>query len=98
MANTYPTRRTKRAEKEEVKRPRLCSDCRHRTEWREVTQEYERNGLRVRLAGLPAMVCPHCGSISFPPGVAHKIVTAVNAFFALLEDRHRGALRVDPAR
>lgn len=57
-----------------------------------VSQEFEREGLRVRLAGIPAAVCPECGDTSFGPGVADKIVKAANAVFDIAAERHKGSL------
>ena len=75
-----------------MEKPRLCSDCGAQTEWKEVEQEYEREGVRVRLGGLPAMVCPKCGSISFTPDTTEHILEAANAFFKLANDRHKAVL------
>lgn len=69
-----------------------CSDCGAEMEPKEVSQEYEREGLRVRIDGIPAMVCPNCGDISFAPGIANKIVRAANILFELTEEKHRGLL------
>ena len=55
-------------------RPRICSECRTRTEFKKVTVEYERNGIKVQILDVPAMVCPNCGRRSFLPGVADKII------------------------
>ena len=55
-------------------RPRICSECRTRTEFKKVTVEYERNGIKVQISDVPAMVCPNCGRRSFLPGVADKII------------------------
>ncbi len=43
-----------------------------------VTQEFEREGARVSVAGIRALVCAKCGEIYFPPGGAQAIVEAVN--------------------
>lgn len=51
-------------------RPIICSECRTRTEFKKVTVEYERNGIKVQISDVPAMVCPNCGRRSFLPGVA----------------------------
>ncbi|MCK4315957.1 MAG: hypothetical protein KAX24_09320 [Anaerolineae bacterium] len=50
----------------------------------------------MRISGIPAMVCPNCGAISYPAGVPDKIIAAANSLFELLADRHRGALRAEP--
>ena len=80
----------------DLRRSRLCADCRHQTQWQEVSQEFERDGLRVRISGIPAMVCPHCGAISYSAGVPDKIIAAANSLLVLLADRHRGALWAAP--
>jgi YgiT-type zinc finger domain-containing protein len=59
----------------------LCADCRRQIEWREASQEFERDGLRVRISGIPATVCPHCGAISYPAGVPDKIIAAADSLF-----------------
>jgi len=79
-----------------IRHPRLCADCRHQTQWQEVSQEFEREGMRVRISGIPAMVCPNCGAISYPAGIPDKILTAANSLFDLLADRHRGVLQAEP--
>ncbi len=65
--------------------PRICSECRTRTEFKKVTVEYERNGIRVQVSEVPAMVCPRCGTRSFPPGVTDKIIVAVNEMLSAAE-------------
>jgi len=80
----------------EAERPRLCADCRHQTRWQEVSHEFERDGLRVRISGIPAMVCPNCGAVSYPASVSDRILTAANSLFELLADRHRGVLWAEP--
>jgi len=59
----------------------LCADCQRQTEWREASQEFERDGLRVCISDIPAMVCPHCDTISYPAGVPDKIIAAANSLF-----------------
>lgn len=73
-------------------RPRICSDCGTQTEWSETEQEYARDGVRVRLSGLPAMVCPQCGSVSFTAETTDHILEAANALFKVAGDRHRAVL------
>ncbi len=79
-----------------TRRPRLCADCRQQTQWQEVSHEFERDGLRVRISGIPAMVCSNCGAVSYPAGIPDKILAAADSLFDLLTDRHRGALRAEP--
>jgi YgiT-type zinc finger domain-containing protein len=67
------------------KRPRICSECQTRTEFRKITVEHERNGIRVQVSEVPAMVCPNCGTRSFPPGVTDRIIVAVNEMMAAAE-------------
>ncbi len=74
-----------------------CTDCGAKMELRTVSQEFEREGLRVRITGIPAAVCPECGDISFAPGVADNIVKAANSLFALAAERHRGLIVAEAA-
>ncbi len=68
-----------------TERPRICSECQTRTEFKKITVEHERNGIRVQVSEVPAMVCPNCGTRSFPPGVANRIIMAVNEMMAAAE-------------
>jgi len=74
------------------KKPIRCTDCDAIMEFKTVAQEFERHGVRVRICGIPAAVCPRCGDISFAPGVADKIVKIANAMFELVDGRHRGLI------
>jgi YgiT-type zinc finger domain-containing protein len=50
---------------------------------RVIKQEFEREGTRVSVAGIRALVCVKCGEIYFPPGGAQALVEAANGLFAL---------------
>ena len=41
---------------------------------RVITQEFKREGTRVSVAGIRALVCVKCGEIYFPPGGAQALV------------------------
>ena len=71
-----------------------CSDCGGRVEYRVVAQEFEREGLRVTIAGLRVLVCSQCEEIYFEPGGAQALVEAANSLFALARSnhQHRGIL------
>jgi YgiT-type zinc finger domain-containing protein len=75
---------------------RLCADCQQQTQWQEVSHEFERGGLRVRISGIPAMVCSNCGAVSYPARIPDKLLAAADSLFELMADRHRGALRAEP--
>ncbi|MBL8187294.1 MAG: YgiT-type zinc finger protein [Acidobacteria bacterium] len=57
-----------------------------------ITQEFEREGVKVKLSGFKAWVCQRCGEIYFEPGGAEKFAQAVNCLFALAsaEKQHKG--------
>ena len=82
-----------------MKQPKAicCTDCGTRMEFKTISREFEREGLRVRLTGIPAAVCPNCGDISLAPGEADKIVKAANAMFEIGAGRHRGLLGAEAA-
>ena len=71
-----------------------CSECGGRLRSRTITQEYEREGIRVRLAGVRAWVCGRCGETYFMPGGADRLAKAARALLALaMANRpHRGRL------
>lgn len=59
-------------------------------EEKEVLQEFEREGVRVCIDGIPALVCLQCGDVSSAPGVAQKIVEAADSLFEIAFLKRRG--------
>jgi len=60
-----------------------CSDCGGQLRRKPITQEYERDGVKVKVSGFLAIVCARCGEIYFEPGASDRLAQAVNALFAL---------------
>ena len=60
-----------------------CSECGGRVRPRTIKQEFEREGMRVSVSGIRALVCAKCGAVYFAPGGAQAIVEAANGLFAL---------------
>ena len=73
-----------------------CSECGGAVRSRTVTQEFEREGLRVSVSGIRALVCTKCGEAYFEPGGAQALVEAVDSLFALARRnrQHKGKLAV----
>jgi YgiT-type zinc finger domain-containing protein len=71
-----------------------CSECGGRVRRKRISQEFEKEGVKVKLSGLKAWVCEQCGEIYFEPGGAEQVVRAVNSLFALAlaERQHKGTL------
>ena len=71
-----------------------CSECGGTLEKRHISQEFEREGIKIRLSGIKAWVCKGCGETYFQPGGADKVVKAANCLFelALAEEQHKGTL------
>lgn len=71
-----------------------CSECKGRVRRKKISQEFEKEGVKVKLSGLKAWVCEQCGEIYFEPGGAEKVAQAVNCLFALAlaERQHKGTL------
>jgi YgiT-type zinc finger domain-containing protein len=69
-----------------------CSECGGRVKRKAITQEFEQEGVRVKLSGFKAWVCTRCGEIYFEPGGAERFAQAVKALFALAltEKQHKG--------
>lgn len=71
-----------------------CSECGGNVRFRTITQEFEREGMRVSVAGIRALVCAKCEAIYFAPGSAQALVEAVNGMFAFAKknQQHKGKL------
>jgi len=72
-----------------------CSECGGTVRPRTIiTQEFEREGLRVSVSGIRALVCTKCDAVYFEPGGAQALVEAVNSLFALAKrnQQHKGKL------
>ncbi|HDH05895.1 MAG TPA: YgiT-type zinc finger protein [Nitrospirae bacterium] len=71
-----------------------CSECSSSLEQRLISQEFEREGVKVKLSGIKAWVCKGCGEIYFQPGGADKVAKAANSLFelAFVEKQHKGTL------
>lgn len=77
-----------------------CSECKGRVRSKRISQEFEKEGVKVKLSGLKAWVCEQCGEIYFEPGGAERVVQAVNCLFALAltENQHKGTLSARVSR
>ena len=71
-----------------------CSECGGRLERKHIDQEFEREGVKVKLSGIAALVCTDCGEKYFQPGGADKVAAAANSLFSLavVEKQHRRVL------
>jgi len=71
-----------------------CSECGGALEGKLITQEFEREGIKVKLSGIKAWVCQGCGEIYFQPGGGDKVAKAANCLFelAVAEKQHKGTL------
>ena len=71
-----------------------CSECGGRLEKKYISQEFEREGLKVKLSGIAALVCSKCREIYFQPGGADKVAEAANSLFRLAqtEKQHKHGL------
>jgi YgiT-type zinc finger domain-containing protein len=78
--------------KELMKSP--CSECGGRLKRKAISQEFEKEGVKVKLSGIKAWVCAKCGEIYFEPGGADRLAQAVNSLFALAfaERQHKGTV------
>ena len=71
-----------------------CSECGGTVRPRMITQEFEREGVRVSVAGIRALMCTKCDAIYFEPGSAQALVEAVNSLFTFAKQnqQHKGKL------
>lgn len=77
-----------------------CSECGGRLVQKYISQEFEREGVTVKLSGISAWICSKCGDIYFLPGAADKVVEAANSLFALAvaENQHKRRLSAQICR
>jgi YgiT-type zinc finger domain-containing protein len=71
-----------------------CSECGGEVRRKTIAQEFEKEGVKVKLSGLRAWMCVRCGEVYFEPGGAQQVVEAVNSLFRLAfnERQHKGTL------
>lgn len=71
-----------------------CSECQGRLRRKTVTQEFEREGVKVKISGIKAWVCSKCGEVYFAPGGADRVSQAAKSLFALAiaERQHKGTV------
>jgi YgiT-type zinc finger domain-containing protein len=74
-----------------------CTECGGSLRKMAITQEFENEGVRVRVSGVHAWVCSRCGEIYFAPGGAQRMADAVRSLFALArsEKQHKGIVVAD---
>jgi YgiT-type zinc finger domain-containing protein len=86
----YPDKKRTNIIRELMKSP--CSECKGQVRRKTISQEFEKEGVKVKLSGFKAWVCSQCGEIYFEPGGAEKVAQAVNCLFALAlaERQHKG--------
>ena len=71
-----------------------CSECGGSFRRQSIEQEFEREGVKVKLSGVKAWVCSNCGEVYFEPGGADKLAAVVECLFelAFVDKQHRGHL------
>ena len=96
---TSRTRRARIPPMEELTGAR-CSRCGGRVERRSTIEEFEREGVRVSISGIQALVCDSCGEVYLEPGWAQALVQAANGLFARARANrhHKAPLAGDVAR
>jgi YgiT-type zinc finger domain-containing protein len=72
-----------------------CSECGGKVRSRTISQEFEREGMRVGVSGIRALVCTQCGEVYFEPGGAQALVEAVEGLFTLARRNHQSKGKLD---
>lgn len=69
-----------------------CSECGGQIKRKAISQEFEREGVKIKISGFMAWACSRCGEVYFEPGGADRLVQAANALFALSigREQHKG--------
>lgn len=74
-----------------------CCECGGTLRRRTIKEEFEREGVRVSVSGIRALVCSKCGEIYFPPGGAQALVEAANGLFALARQNRQSKGKLSAA-
>ena len=74
-----------------------CTECGGSPKKSVIAQEFENEGVVIRISGIQAWVCAKCGEIYFEPGGAQRMAEAVRSLFALAraEKQHKGTVVAD---
>jgi YgiT-type zinc finger domain-containing protein len=96
----FPEKKRKEAMKARTYNMGPCTECGGKIKRDSIEQEFERNGITVRLTGMAAWVCSQCGEIYFLPGGGDKVAEAAHALFALAgaEKQYKGRLAAQVCR
>ena len=72
-----------------------CSECGGQVRRKTISQEFEREGIVIKISGFKAWACSRCGEIYFEPGAADRLVQAANSLFELARvgQQHKGKLQ-----
>ena len=62
-----------------------CSHCGGKVRRKAISREFTREGTRVVVRGVRAIVCMKCGEVYFEPEAAQALLNAANALFVLAE-------------
>jgi len=73
---------------------RICSECKIENEPREITLHFERNGIRVKIVGVPAIVCLRCGQEYIAAPVSKEALKIAGQLAANLEATRATFVRV----
>ena len=66
-----------------MKQGKICTECKQtETQFQFILMEFEREGVQVKIEGIPAMVCPNCGEKALAPGITEQIIAAANEMLA----------------
>ncbi|MCX7045182.1 MAG: YgiT-type zinc finger protein [Candidatus Sumerlaeota bacterium] len=69
----------------------ICKACRKGSlRDQEVAQAFEREGIQVKIDGIPALVCDQCGEVYYPAGLTDKVIQAAEGLFSLGQYKHAG--------
>ena len=57
----------------------VCHECGAKTELRQIRIEFESKGVHAAMTGIPAMVCPRCGTEYVPAEIAGDVIDTVSS-------------------
>ncbi len=72
-----------------MKKLNKCCECGEVLRYQTASQTFIREGVEITVSGIPAFICPKCGSTEYTPGTADEVAAAAKSMLSLVS-RHGG--------
>ena len=73
-----------------MRKKRYCPDCRAEMRFQKTEQEFEKEGTRVVVSGIPGWHCPNCHGTVYEPGIMDHVVKSARELLEAACMTHTG--------